>query len=60
MTHRANLNEIIAIDHIHSARASRVDPDVIHVIFNIDWWFNRQRKQEAVDLWRKSWNWVRG
>lgn len=33
---------------------------VFMFIVNVDWWFGSERKQEALDVWRKLWNWVQG
>ena len=27
---------------------------------NVDWWFSGKRREEALDVWRKLWNWVQG
>jgi len=33
---------------------------VFAFIVNLDWWFRSERKQEALDVWRKLWNSVQG
>lgn len=33
---------------------------VFLVPVNWDLWFSRKRRREAIDVWRKLWNWAQG